>query len=112
MDVIFTHGAGVDGKDHHGLSGAPGPHRAVGRWAHGAQRMWDHAPGLARLVRLAGRHGGTHVALESTGAYWHLLYHILAGDFTVCLIHAEPVQPAPRRQTGQAAARWLAKRMR
>ena len=32
--------------------------------------LWDHGGGAFSLARLAGSHGVTHVAMESTGVYW------------------------------------------
>jgi transposase len=52
--------------------------------------------------------GVTHVAMESTGAYWHPVYHLLEGDMTVVLVNAAQVQNVPGRKTDRADARWLA----
>ena len=54
----------------------------------------------------------THVAMESTGAYWHPVYHVLEGHCTVLLVNAAHVKNVPGRKTDQADARWLAQWLR
>jgi transposase len=56
--------------------------------------------------------GVTHVAMESTGEYWHPIYNLLEGAFTVFLVNAAHVKQVPGRKTDKADARWLAKLMR
>ena len=56
--------------------------------------------------------GITHVAMESTGAYWHPVYHMLEGHCTVLLVHAAHVKNVPGRKTEKADARWLATLLR
>ncbi len=54
----------------------------------------------------------THVAIESTGAYWKPVSNLLEDTFTVFLVHAAHVKHVPGRKTDKADARWLAKLMR
>jgi transposase len=56
--------------------------------------------------------GMTPVAMESTGESWRPVYTLLEGSLTVFLVNAAHVTQVPGRQTDQADARWLAKRMR
>ena len=50
--------------------------------------------------------------MESTGEYWHLVYNLLEGHFTVLLVHAAHVKNVPGRKTEKADARWLATLLR
>jgi transposase len=56
--------------------------------------------------------GVTHVAMESTGAYWKPVYNVLEGTYTVLLVNAAHVKNVPGRKTDKADARWLAKLLR
>jgi transposase len=42
---------------------------------------------------------GTHVAMESTGVYWKPVWNILAGQFAVVLVNAQPIKAVPGRKT-------------
>ena len=48
----------------------------------------------------------THVAIESTGAYWKPVSNLLEDTFTVFLVHAAHVKHVPGRKTDKADARW------
>jgi len=67
---------------------------------------------LLALVDWLSAAGITHVAMESTGAYWQPVYNLLEGSFTVLLVHAAHVKNVPGRKTDKTDARWLAKLMR
>ena len=54
----------------------------------------------------------THVAMESTGAYWTPVYNLRKGTFPIFLVNVAHVKNVPRRKTDKADARWLAKLMR
>ena len=56
--------------------------------------------------------GITHVAMESTGEYWHPVSNLLEGHFTVLLVNAAHVKNVPGRKPDKADARWLAKLLR
>jgi transposase len=56
--------------------------------------------------------GITHVAMESTGAYWRPMFHLWAGTCQGFLVKASHVKRVPGRKTDTADARWLARRMR
>src|SRR5262249_58527845 len=46
------------------------------------------------------------------GVYWHPVYNLLEGHFTVLLVNAAHVKNVPGRKTDKADARWLAKLLR
>ena len=52
--------------------------------------------------------GVTHVAMESTGAYWKPVWNILEGNFALILANAQHVKNVPGRKTDQKDAEWLA----
>jgi transposase len=41
----------------------------------------------------------THVAMESTGVYWKPVWLIVAGQFAVVLVNAQPIKAVPGRKT-------------
>ena len=52
--------------------------------------------------------GVTHVAMESTGVYWHPINNILEGRFEIFLVNAQAVKRMPGRKTDLKDAEWLA----
>jgi len=52
--------------------------------------------------------GCTHVAMESTGAYWKPVYNILEQRFHVMLSNAKEVKNVPGRKTDISDAEWIA----
>ena len=41
----------------------------------------------------------THVALESTGVYWHPVFNLLEEDFSIILVNAQHMKALPGRKT-------------
>jgi hypothetical protein len=112
--VLFTHGAGLDVHQKTVRAGRVPPDPTG---AHADGSMARQAFGALPVALLAlsdwlAAAGITPIALASTGAYWKPRDNIWAGDWTVVLVNAAPVQPGPGRKTDTAAARWLATRMR
>ena len=66
---------------------------------------------LALLDWLVGW-GCTHVALESTGAYWKPVYNILEGNLELLLVNAQHCHQVPGRKTDVKDAEWLADLLR
>jgi len=56
--------------------------------------------------------GCTHVAIESTGAYWKPVFNIVEGTCEVWLVNAQHVKAVPGRKTDVTAAAWLAALLR
>lgn len=52
--------------------------------------------------------GVTHVALESTGVLWKLVWNILEGRFTLCLVNPRHLKKVPGRKTDVSDAEWIA----
>jgi transposase len=52
--------------------------------------------------------GCTVIAMESTGVSWKPICNLLAGDFSVLLVHPAPIQQVPGRKTDVKDCRWRA----
>jgi transposase len=52
--------------------------------------------------------GCTHVAMESTGVYWKLIFNILEGDFEMMLVNAKHIKAVPGRKTDVKDSEWIA----
>jgi transposase len=50
----------------------------------------------------------THVAMESTGAYWKPVFNILESEFEVILVNARHIKHVPGRKTDVKDAEWIA----
>jgi transposase len=114
MDVVFTHGAGLDvhKKSVMACRITPDP---TGQQAEGlveVQEFGTLTVGLLALSDWLAAAGITHVAMESTGEYWKPVFNLLAGTVQVFLVNASHVKRVPGRKTDKADARWLAKLMR
>ena len=56
--------------------------------------------------------GCTHVAMESTGVYWHPMWNVLEDRFTLLLVNARHVKAVPGRKTDVRDCEWLADLLR
>ena len=52
-----------------------------------------------------GEQGVTHVAMESTGVYWHPFHNLLEDDFEVWVVNAAHIKTVPGRKTDMKDAR-------
>ena len=114
MDVLSTHCAGLDvhKKQLTACRWVPDP---TGHCAEGLMEIETFGTMTIELLGLVDwltEAGITHVAMESTGEYWHPVYNLLEGHCTVLLVHAAHVKNVPGRKTDKADARWLAKFLR
>jgi transposase len=114
MDIVFTHGAGVDGhkKRVTVCRVIPDP---TGQSADGQREVKAFGTLTIALLGLAdwlAEAGITHVASESPGESWTPGYTLLEANFEVVLVNASHVQHVPGRKTDKADARWLAKLLR
>jgi transposase len=114
VDVVFTHGAGLDvhKKTVMACRVTPDP---TGQQADGIMEVKEFGTLTSDLLTLSdwlAEAGITHVAMESTGEYWKPVYNLLEGTLTVFLVNAAHVKQVPGRKTDKADARWLAKLMR
>jgi len=53
-------------------------------------------------------HGVTHVAMESTGAYWKPIYYVLEEAFTCVLVNPVHMAQVPGRKTDVQDCVWIA----
>lgn len=53
--------------------------------------------------------GITHIAMESTGVYWKLVFNILEEDFEIILVNARHIKNVPGHKTDKKDSRWIAK---
>ena len=114
MDVVLTHGAGLDvhNKTVMACRVTPDP---LGQQVDGIMEVQAFGTLTCDLLAWSDwltEAGVTHVAMESTGEDWKPIDHLLEGDVTVFLVNAAHVKNVPGRQTDRADARWLAKLMR
>jgi transposase len=114
MDVVFTHGAGLDvhKKTVMACRVTPDP---MGQQADGIMEVREFGTMTRDLLALSDwltEAGITHVAMASTGESWKPVYNLLEGTCTVFLVNAAHVKNVPGRKTDRADARWLAKLMR
>lgn len=68
--------------------------------------------GLLALADWLEAAGCTHVAMESTGAYWKPVYNILEDSFTVMVVNAQHLKAVPGRKTDVKDAEWIAELLR
>jgi hypothetical protein len=114
MDVLCTHGAGLDvhKKRMTACRVTPDP---LTQQADGLLARSDFgtmtADGLTLSDWLAAA-GVTHVAMESPGESWKPVVHIWEGSLTVFLVNAAHVTQGPGRKTDTADVRWLATLLR
>jgi transposase len=107
MDLLHTHGAGLDVHKKTIVAHA----RIID--AHGRVERHTRTFGTmtADLLALAAWLLSleiTHVAMESTGEYWKPIYNILEGSFTVLVVNAQHIKNVPGRKTDVKDAQWLA----
>jgi transposase len=111
MEVLFTHGAGLDvpKKRITACRVIPDP---TGPQPDGQLERQDFGTLTSELLALSdwlAEVGVTHVAMESTGEYWRPIYNWLEGTLAVFLVNAAHVKQGPGRKTDTADAQWLAK---
>jgi transposase len=114
MDVVLTHCAGRDVHKKTVLACRVTPD-LTGQQADGVMEVKEFGTLTRDLIALSDwltEAGLTHVARESTGAYWKPVYNLREGPCPVCLVNAAQVKNVPGRKTDRADARWLAKLMR
>jgi transposase len=114
MDVMGTHGAGLD-VHQKTVMACRVPPAPTGAHTDGIMARKDVGAMTVDLLALSdwlAAAGITHGASERPGEDWKPLANLLEGDLTVFLGNAAHVKQGPGRKTDQADARWLAKHMR
>jgi transposase len=114
MEVVLTHCAGLDvyKKSITACRIVPDPMGLDAEGVAELQTFGTMTIALLALVDWLAAAGITHVAMESTGAYWKPVYNLLEGAVTVLFVQAAHVKNVPGRKTDKADARWLATLMR
>jgi len=107
MEVLITHGAGVD--VHQAtvvatvrVSDDRGGRRSV------TETFGTMTADLLAMREWLQAYGVTHVALESTGVYWKPVYYVLEDGFTLLLINMQDLKRVPGRKTDVKDSEWLA----
>ena len=67
---------------------------------------------LLTLLEWLTEVGCTHVAMESTSAYWRPIYNLLEGHLTVLVANAYHIKAVPGRKTDVRDAEWIADLLR
>ncbi len=114
MDVVLTHGAGLDVHQKTVMACRVVP-EPLGQQADGrieVQACGTLTRDLWAVSDWLTEAGITPVAMESTGEDWQPVDNLLEGTCTVCLVTAAHGKNGPGRKTNRADARWLAKLMR
>ncbi len=106
MDIVMERCAGLDVHQATVVATVrvPGP---KGRQVI-TETFGTMAPDLLALCEWLQAYGGTHVALESTGAYWKPVYYVLEEGFTLLLINMQALKHVPGRKTDVKDSEWLA----
>lgn len=102
MDMVFPYAAAIDiGKKKSLVCLQTPQHKQLRTIAMMTEDLLALADWLAA-------HKVTHIAMESTGAYWKPLYNVLeAYDFDLWLVNARDVKNVPGRKTDVKDAEWL-----
>jgi transposase len=114
MDVVLTHGAGLEVHTKPVLACRVTPD-PLGQPADGLMEVQECGTRTRDWWAVSdwlSEAGVTHVAMESTGEDWKPVDNLLAGIGTVFLVNAAQVKNVPGRQTDRAEARGLATLLR
>jgi transposase len=107
MDLLHTHGAGLDVHKKTVVA-----HARItdtrGRVERHTRTFGTMTADLLALAAWLLSLEITHVAMESTGEYWKPVYNILEGSFTVLVVNAQHIKNVPGRKTDVKDAQWIA----
>lgn len=107
MDLLHTHGAGLDVHKKTVVAHARITD-ARGRVERHTRTFGTMTADLLALAAWLLSLEITHVAMESTGEYWKPIYNILEGSFTVLVVNAQHIKNVPGRKTDVKDAQWIA----
>ena len=108
MDVVYTHCCGLDVHKKTVVACLLTP-RTNGTPQKVIRTFGTVMEELLRLGDWLTEAGCTHVALESTSAYWKPVWNVLEGSFELLLVNAQHVKQVPGRKTDVRDCEWLAK---
>ena len=113
MDVLYERCCGLDVHKKTVVACVLMPGAAGA--AEPAKQIRTFATMTADLLALAdwlAAQGVTHVAMESTGVYWHPVWNVLEGQFDLLLVNAQHIKAVPGRKTDVRDCEWLAQLLR
>ncbi|HET8646224.1 MAG TPA: IS110 family transposase, partial [Vicinamibacteria bacterium] len=111
MDVLYPRCCGLDVHKDTVVAclvtpgGGPGPRKEVRTFGTTTEELRDLAGWLAAAEC-------THVAMESTGVYWHPVWDALEERVALLLVNARHVKAVPGRKTDVKDCEWLADLLR
>jgi transposase len=107
MEIVHTHGAGLDVQKKTVVAAiiVPGPKR--NRYQETRTFGTMTVDWLALSAWLLA-HGVMHVAMESPGEYGKPVFNLLERDFQVLLVNAAHIKAVPGRKTDVNDAAWIA----
>lgn len=106
MRVMVKCGAGIDV---HKKNLVVSCRRVEGKeLATETQTFGTKTPELLLMTDWLMSWGVTHVAMESTGVYWHPVYNLLEGLYEVLVVNAKHIKHVPGRKTDVKDAEWIA----
>ena len=106
MDLVITHGAGLDVHQATVVATIRVPGER-GRHVE-TKTFGTMTADLLALRDWLQAYGVTHVALESTGVYWKPVYYVLEDAFTLLLLNMTALKHVPGRKTDVKDSDWLA----
>lgn len=107
MDLVVTHGAGLDVHQATVVATIRVPDGSKGRRME-TRTFATMTADLLALRDWLQAHGVTHVAIESTGVYWKPVYYVLADAVTLTLVNMKALKHVPGRKTDVKDSEWLA----
>lgn len=106
MRVMVKCGAGIDV---HKKNVVVNCRRVAGKDIEKETRTFGtKTPELLLMTDWLASWGVTHVAMESTGVYWHPVYNLLEGSYEVMVVNAKHIKHVPGRKTDVKDAEWIA----
>lgn len=106
MRVMVKCGAGIDVHKKNVLVNC---RRVEGKDIETETRTFGtKTPELLLMTDWLASWGVTHVAMESTGVYWHPVYNLLEGGYEVLVVNAKHIKHVPGRKTDVKDAEWIA----
>lgn len=111
MDVLYPRCAGLDihKKTVVACVIIPGPKGRPQKTVRTFGAMTDD---LVALGDWLAEQDVSHVAMESTGAYWQPIWNLLEDRFVLLLVNAHHIKQVPGRKTDVADSEWIADLLR
>jgi transposase len=106
MEVVYTHGAGLDVHKKTVVATVITPEPKGGLFQE-TRTFGTMTADLLALSDWLQSHAVTHVAMESTGEYWRPVFNILEANFEVLLVNAQHMHAVPGRKTDVKDSEWI-----